>query len=39
MDCGTPYCHQTTSGCPLTNKIPEFNELVRKDGGEKRYEY
>ncbi|KAG8485891.1 hypothetical protein CXB51_019262 [Gossypium anomalum] len=27
MDCGTPFCHQN-SGCPLRNKIPEFNELV-----------
>ncbi|KAK7384996.1 hypothetical protein VNO78_30703 [Psophocarpus tetragonolobus] len=28
MDCGTPFCHQESSGCPLGNKIPEFNELV-----------
>ncbi|KAL5711606.1 alanine dehydrogenase [Ranunculus cassubicifolius] len=28
MDCGTPFCHQDHSGCPLGNKIPEFNELV-----------
>ncbi|KAK1431855.1 hypothetical protein QVD17_08595 [Tagetes erecta] len=28
MDCGTPFCHQDNSGCPLGNKIPEFNELV-----------
>eukprot|EP00963_Diacronema_lutheri_P006323 scaffold544_cov320-Pavlova_lutheri.AAC.37 len=28
MDCGTPYCHQLSSGCPLGNKIPEFNALV-----------
>ncbi|CAN6444676.1 unnamed protein product [Victoria cruziana] len=28
MDCGTPFCHQETSGCPLGNRIPEFNELV-----------
>lgn len=28
MDCGTPFCHQENSGCPLGNKIPEFNELV-----------
>ncbi|KAG6715319.1 hypothetical protein I3842_05G244300 [Carya illinoinensis] len=28
MDCGTPFCHQGNSGCPLGNKIPEFNELV-----------
>ncbi|EPS62913.1 hypothetical protein M569_11874, partial [Genlisea aurea] len=28
MDCGTPFCHQENSGCPLGNKIPEFNDLV-----------
>lgn len=26
MDCGIPFCHQ---GCPLGNKIPEWNDLVR----------
>lgn len=30
MGCGTPFCHQTASGCPLGNKIPEWNELVHK---------
>jgi glutamate synthase (NADPH/NADH) small chain len=25
MDCGVPFCHQ---GCPLTNLIPDFNDLV-----------
>jgi glutamate synthase (NADPH) small chain len=25
MDCGVPFCH---SGCPLTNLIPDFNDLV-----------
>ncbi len=25
MDCGIPFCHQ---GCPLGNRIPEWNELV-----------
>ncbi|XP_038987133.1 glutamate synthase 1 [NADH], chloroplastic-like [Phoenix dactylifera] len=30
MDCGTPFCHQENSGCPLGNKIPEFNELVHQ---------
>ncbi len=30
MNCGTPFCHQLTSGCPLGNKIPEFNDLVFK---------
>ncbi|CAL8462475.1 g2008 [Coccomyxa elongata] len=28
MDCGTPFCHQTSTGCPLGNKIPEWNALV-----------
>ena len=27
MDCGTPFC-STHSGCPLSNKIPEWNNLV-----------
>ena len=26
MDCGVPFCHGI--GCPLANRIPEFNELV-----------
>jgi glutamate synthase (NADPH/NADH) small chain len=26
MDCGVPFCH---SGCPLTNLIPDWNEMVR----------
>ncbi len=26
MDCGIPFCHG--SGCPLRNRIPEFNDLV-----------
>eukprot|EP00250_Pteridium_aquilinum_P019094 c24290_g2_i1 orf=345-6959(+) len=30
MDCGTPFCQQETSGCPLGNKIPEWNELVHQ---------
>eukprot|EP00898_Chlorokybus_atmophyticus_P003594 jgi/Chlat1/4235/Chrsp27S04246 len=28
MDCGTPFCHQSGSGCPIGNKIPEWNDLV-----------
>ncbi|GMI31979.1 hypothetical protein TeGR_g14096 [Tetraparma gracilis] len=27
MDCGTPFC-STHSGCPVNNKIPEWNNLV-----------
>lgn len=26
MDCGIPFCHGC--GCPLSNMIPEFNDLV-----------
>jgi len=26
MDCGIPYCHG--AGCPVINRIPEFNDLV-----------
>jgi glutamate synthase (NADPH) small chain len=26
MDCGVPFCH---GGCPLGNRIPDWNELVR----------
>lgn len=26
MDCGTPFCHGC--GCPLTNVIPELNDMV-----------
>ena len=29
MDCGVPYCHSV--GCPIRNRIPEFNELVFKN--------
>lgn len=34
MDCGTPFCHMgmewngLTSGCPIHNVIPEWNDLV-----------
>ena len=28
MDCGVPFCH---NGCPLGNRIPEWNDLVRTD--------
>jgi glutamate synthase (NADPH) small chain len=26
MDCGIPYCH--AFGCPLGNRIPEFNDMI-----------
>ncbi|MEZ5287720.1 MAG: glutamate synthase subunit beta [Vicinamibacterales bacterium] len=29
MDCGVPFCHQ---GCPLGNLIPDWNDLVYRDG-------
>ncbi len=28
MDCGTPFCHASSTGCPLGNIVPEFNEAV-----------
>jgi glutamate synthase (NADPH) small chain len=28
MDCGTPFCHASSTGCPLGNIIPEWNEAV-----------
>ena len=27
MDCGVPFC-QSTTGCPVDNLIPEWNDLV-----------
>ncbi|WP_033346057.1 glutamate synthase subunit beta [Catenuloplanes japonicus] len=29
MDCGIPFCHE---GCPLGNRIPDWNDLVRTGG-------
>ena len=29
MDCGIPFCHAV--GCPVKNRIPEFNDLVYRD--------
>ncbi len=28
MDCGVPFCH---TGCPLSNLIPDWNDLVYRD--------
>ena len=28
MDCGTPFCHASATGCPLGNLVPEFNAHV-----------
>jgi glutamate synthase (NADPH/NADH) len=30
MDCGVPFC-QSDTGCPISNLIPKWNELVFKD--------
>ena len=27
MDCGLPFCHV---GCPVANRIPEFNDLIHR---------
>ncbi len=29
MDCGVPFCHAL--GCPIVNRIPEFNELAYRE--------
>src|SRR5262249_25237315 len=29
MDCGIPFCQSDTAGCPLANRIPDWNDLVR----------
>ncbi len=29
MDCGIPFCH--AAGCPVMNRIPEFNDLVYRN--------
>jgi len=29
MDCGVPFC-QSDHGCPIHNRIPEWNDLVRR---------
>ncbi|MCG3110512.1 MAG: glutamate synthase subunit beta [Candidatus Manganitrophus sp. SB1] len=29
MDCGTPFC-QGTTGCPVQNMIPDWNDLVHR---------
>jgi len=35
MDCGVPFCH---TGCPLGNKIPDFNDAVYQDDWELAYQ-
>ena len=31
MDCGIPFCHSGSAGCPLGNLIPEWNDFARRD--------
>ena len=30
MDCGIPFCHSGSAGCPLGNLIPEWNDQARR---------
>ena len=34
MDCGIPFCH---TGCPVNNIIPDWNDLVYKGAGARRW--
>jgi glutamate synthase (NADPH/NADH) small chain len=34
MDCGVPFCH---AGCPLGNRIPNWNDLVYKQNWQEAY--
>ena len=44
MDCGTPYCHTgfmlsgMTSGCPIHNLIPEWNDYVYRGFWKEAYD-
>jgi len=44
MDCGTPYCHTgmmlsgMTTGCPIHNLVPEWNDLVYNGFWQDAYE-
>jgi len=44
MDCGIPFCHKgtilngMTTGCPLNNLIPEWNDLIYRDQWQQAYE-
>ncbi|EPZ38060.1 Glutamate synthase [NADPH] small chain [Anoxybacillus ayderensis] len=44
MDCGTPFCHVgmelngLTSGCPIHNLIPEWNDLVYRGRWKEAFE-
>ena len=36
-DCGIPFCHSAEYGCPVANRIPEFNDLVYLAGGSEEH--
>ena len=37
-DCGVAFCHDSSNyGCPISNKIPEWNELVYRGEWKKAY--
>lgn len=44
MDCGIPFCHKgnilngMTSGCPINNLIPEWNDLIYRGQWQQAYE-
>ena len=44
MDCGIPFCHKgrilngMTSGCPINNLIPEWNDLIYRGQWRQAYE-
>lgn len=44
MDCGIPFCHKgnilngMTSGCPINNLIPEWNDLIYRGLWKQAYE-
>ena len=44
MDCGIPFCHEgkilngMTSGCPINNLIPEWNDLIYRGQWRQAYE-
>ena len=35
MDCGIPFCH---NGCPLGNKIPDFNDAVYNENWKEAFD-
>ena len=37
MDCGVPFC-QSSSGCPIDNLIPEWNDLVYQNRWEEAFD-